>query len=250
MKTLRLLGLILAAVIISVALCACGDDDESTSIPVDPMAKHITRYYYQNENGKFREIIYSYDSQGRVTNMDIQFDLYDTWIHQNHYSFTYGDNTITVYFTGKNSNPSTYIFSLTNGRITNLRKKQQKMDESVTSYSYNEQGYLKTENKNITYTWEGGYLTSTKNGGVTHKYEYSNYKVPANFIPFNFFVFSNSDIMRVLAMQGFFGKVPLYLVSNMTIYQSDKEPSSSSYSYEMQDGRPVKINSNTIIDWE
>lgn len=248
MKTLRILGLILAANVISVALCACGDDDESTSIPVDPKAKHITRYYYKGEDGKFEEIIYSYDSQGRVTHMDVQNDLYDTWVHKKNYSFTYGDNTITVY-----SNSSTYIYALTNGRITNLRSKIEKMKETITSYSYDEQGYLKTENgekKYTTFTWEGGYLTSIEAGVSNNeyklKYEYSNYRVPANFIPFYFF---NDDLMRVLAMQGFFGKLPPYLI-NTTYYDSDKKPFTTSFTYEMQEDRPVKINSNIIIDWE
>lgn len=254
MKTLRILGLILAANIISVALCACGDDDESTSVPIDPKAKHITRYYYKGGNGKFEEIIYSYDSQGRVTHMDVQYDLYDTWMHHDNYSFTYGDNTITVYFTGLNSNPRTYIYSLTNGRITNLRKKREKMDDSVTSYSYNEQGYLKTAD-GVNYTWEGGYLTTAESRIIiykeeyisTYKYEYSNYKMPANFIPFNLF---NDNLMRVLAMQGFFGKLPPCLIINTTYYDSDNKPSTTSFTYEMHEGRPVKINSDTIIDWE
>ena len=248
MKTIRFISLAFVATVISVSLCACGDDDDSPLIPVDPNAKHITRIYYQENNGKFKEIIYSYDSQGRVAQMVEKSNLRDTWTHFDTYDYTYGDNTITVYYKGKYYFDSKYTYTLTNGRITSLRKETQNNQPSVESYSYDEQGYLKTRNLERyyeTYTWEGSFLKSANYPDYCLMYEYSNYKVPVNYIPVNLF----DEKMAVLAMQGFFGKMPSHLISSITNYKSNGVSSTTPYNYEMQDGRPVKYGS-TVIDWE
>ena len=251
MKTIRLLGLALTAIIISVNLSACGDDDsDSPETPVDPQAKHITRVVQEEDDGDKIEFIYSYDSQGRVTSLvERETDnAHDSSTYTYTYDFTYGDNTVTI------TRGKTYIYtySMLNGRITSCKREYQYSsgtESRITSYSYDSQGHLKSMNEDdeiITYTWSGGDLTEMdqtyqEHDGERHywyKIDYNSDTAPANYMHIGLF----DGRETALVMMGYFGKMPTHLIREITRHHADGDYETSTLTYQIQEGRPVKID--------
>lgn len=254
MKTFRLLGLALTAISISACLSACGGDDNSDSpeTPVDPQAKHVTRIVQEEDDGDKTEYIYTYDSQGRVTSL-VERETYDRNSSSTYtYTFTYDDNTITV----NRDNKYIYTYSLLDGRITSQRREYKYSsgtETKMTSYSYDDQGRLKSKNGNsetLTYTWSGGDLTQLdqtyqEKDGDRHywyKVEYNSNAAPANYMDLTFF----SGIESALAMMGCFGKMPTHLVREITRFKTDGDYDMTTLTYQIQDGRPVKIDYTAV----
>ena len=251
MKTIRLLGMTLTAIIISVSLSACGDDDsDSPETLMNPEAKHITRIVQEEDDGDKTEYIFSYDSQGRVTSM-VEKETDRTrasYTYTQTYDFTYGDNTVTI----NRDNKYTYAYSLLNGRITSCKRESQYSSNTqakVTTYSYDTQGHLVSMNENDenrTYTWSGGDLTEADETDIEYdgerhhwyKIDYSSHTTPANYIPI--FLFDSRE--AALAMMGFFGKMPIHLVSNIRENHTDDGYRTTTLVYRMQDGLPVAID--------
>ena len=253
MKTFRFISLALSA-IISVSLCACGDDDSNspeTPVGPSPQAKHITRIVQDEDDGDRTEYIFSYDSQGRVTSM-VEKETDRTRagsIYTYSFDFTYGDNTVTI----KRDDSYNYTYSLLNGRITSCKReylKSSSSEDRITSYSYDAQGYLASMNENSenrTFTWSGGDLTESdmtyqEHDGERHRWyrlDYSDDTAPANYIPI--ILFDSKE--AVLAMMGLFGKMPVHLVRNITTYKNGtSDYISTTLVHRMQDGLPVSID--------
>lgn len=249
MKTIRLLGLALTAIIISVNLSACGDDDsDSPETPVDPQAKHITRVVQEEDDGDKIEYIYNYDSQGRVIAM-MEQETYKTRVSRSYlYTFTYNDNTITV----NEEDKYIYTYSLLDGRITSLRseyKYSTGTETRVTSYSYDAQGHLKSMNEddeNQTYTWSGGDLTEMdqtfqEHDGERHhwyKIDYNSDTAPTNYMHIGLY----NGYEAALAMMGYFGKMPTHLTREITRHHADGDYYTTTFTYQIQEGRPIKID--------
>lgn len=249
MKTIRLIYLALTAVI---SFSSCGDNNsDSPEKPVEkPQVKHITRILQEEVNGDLTELIFSYDSEGRVTSM-VEKDTDKTrasYTYTKSHTFTYGDNTIIV----KRNDDETYTYSLLNGRITNSRREYKYSSGTktkVTSYSYDNQGHLKSMNENDesnTYTWTGDNLTEIdetfqENDGERHhtyKLEYNKNTAPANYYLIGLFNSHES----ALAMMGNFGKMPTHLVSSINRYKNSSDYRSTTLTYKIQDDLPVVIN--------
>jgi YD repeat-containing protein len=249
MKTIRLLGMALTAIIISVSLSACGDDDsDSPETPVNPEAKHITRVVQEKDDGDKTEFIYNYDSQGRVIAM-MEQETNKTRVSNSYlYTFTYNGNTITV----NEEDKYIYTYSLLDGRITSLRseyKYSTSTQTRVTSYSYDAQGHLKSmdeDDNNKTCTWSGGDLTEMnqtyqERDGERHywyKIDYNSDTAPANYMHIGLF----DGRETALVMMGYFGKMPTHLIREITRHHADGDYETSTLTYQIQEGRPVKID--------
>ena len=238
----------LTAIIISASLSACGDDDsDSPETPVDPQAKHITRVVREEDDGDKTEYIYSYDSQGRVISM-LEQESYNTRNNTYLYTFTYDDNTITI----NREEKYIYVFSLLDGRITSKRREYKYStgtETTVSSYSYDNQGHLKSINEydetNI-FTWSGGDLkemdqTYQEHDGERHywyKIDYNSNTAPANYMHIGLF----DGYEAALSMMGYFGKMPTHLVREITRHHADGDYDTTTLTYQIQEGRPVKVD--------
>ena len=79
MKTLRLIGLLIMAVMVSINLTACGDDDEEENTPITQ--KYIETLKYTNDDTEY-ELKASYDDKNRlikIANDNVDFTInYET----------------------------------------------------------------------------------------------------------------------------------------------------------------------------
>ena len=259
-KLISILSLTLGLLVSVTAFMACGgDDDENIISSPDSQdavkAKHITRVDYQ---GRSMACIINYDIKGRVSSYVWQESGRDFI-----YKYTYDESRIV-----KDSDNETTTFSLLNGRITS---------SDDYSFSYDSSNHLlkKIGSRSISYTWQDNNLASfvltSKSSTQTVKFEYSDIKVPVNYIPYLFYVgyklLKRND--PFLAYYGYFGKNSQNLAKKM-IQTSDEQGTPSSvteeYNYTMKDGLPIEIavkktsidsytgeestqNSRIIIEW-
>ena len=79
MKTLRLIGLLIMAVMVSINLTACGDDDDEENTPITQ--KYIETLKYTDDDTEY-ELKASYDDKNRlikIANDDVDFTInYET----------------------------------------------------------------------------------------------------------------------------------------------------------------------------
>ena len=66
---------------------------------------------------------------------------------------------------------------------------------------------------------------------------------PANYMPIGIFDSREAP----LAMMGFFGKMPIHLVSNIRKNYADGDYNTTTFTYRMQDGLPVSIDCTAIL---
>lgn len=254
-KLISILSLIFGLLVSVTAFIACGgnDDENIISSPDSQEAvksKHITRVDYQ---GWDMEYVINYDSKGRISSY-FGKDGKDSY----KVNITYDENTIVE---------GNSTFYLLNGLITS---------SDDYSFSYDSSNHLikKIGSRSISYTWKDNNLASfvltTKSSTQTVKFEYSDIKVPVNYIPYLFYVgyklLKRND--PFLAYYGYFGKNSQNLAKKM-IQTSDEQGTPSSvteeYDYTMKDGLPIEIavkkttisssgnestsNNRIIIEW-
>lgn len=252
-KFISVLSLTFGLLVSVTAFIACGgDDDENIISSPDSQeavkSKHITRVDYQ---GWDMEYVINYDSKGRVSSYFVR-DGKDS----DKVNISYDENTIVE----EVGNHISYTFSMLNGRITSAEDyaysysswgESENYVEAEYSFSYDSSNHLikKIGSRSISYTWQDNNLASfvitTESSTQTVKFEYSDIKVPVNYIPYLFYV-GHKLLKRnypFLAYYGYFGKNSQNLAKKMTQTLGKQGTSSvtEEYDYTMKDGLPIEI---------
>ena len=251
------------------------DFSEKGSEPIDPtpvnppteetMDKHITRVEFLEESDGVERLSYeciiSYDSEGRVSSFLWKYSDSDYC----QYKYTYDESRII-----EDSGSGTTTFSLANGRITSA-------DGYIFSYNSSDQLQAKSGKEKIIYSWNGNNLASyqyVKSVTKTVDFEYSDIRVPVNYIPYLFYLgrkFKFKENYPFLNYYGFFGKKSQNLAKKMVETYTETQgyiyPDSvtEEYGYTMKDGLPIEIavkkttissnggkstkNNRIIIEW-
>lgn len=248
------------------------DFSEKGSEPIDPTPvnpptegttdKHITRVEFLTERDGVERLSYeciiSYDSEGRVSSFLWRASDSDYY----KYNYTYDESRIV-----EKSGSGTTTFSLVDGRITSG-------DGYIFSYNSSDQLQAKYGSRKITYSWQGdnlvSYVQTRESSTRTVDFEYSDIRVPVNYIPHLFcwgYKFKFSENYPFLSYYGYFGKITQNLAKKMIQTLNEQGTPSlvtEEYDYTMKDGLPIEIkvkytsfsgsnetisNKRIIIEW-
>lgn len=192
MKTLRLIGLALVAVMLSAATTACDDDDDdddtqnsqtSTSnngIIVDGKKLVKTVQYQDDREEDADTFTFSYDSEGRVSNISYYFQ----GRLRRSEDFVWGNGTITETSVDEDG-MSVHTYTLKNNRIVS-----EEGEHSLTTYTYNSDNRIaklsETEyseygvySYTYNYSWDGDKISKET---VTHiDYNEATYSAVATY---------------------------------------------------------------------
>ena len=178
MKTFRLIGMALLAVVMSINFTSCSDDDEEPIKNDDGIItnqKRLMEIKETNAEGSIEIYTFSYDSKGRLISVT------DSWNGKEHYTtrFTWGNNTIIA--TSDDDDANTYTLT------DNLVRKQQGDGEYSKIFTYNSSNQLikvdemderhSSDDCSYTYTWDNGkmtkYIYKENNSENSYVYEYT-----------------------------------------------------------------------------
>lgn len=177
MKTFRMIGMALFAVLMCVnfAACSSSDDDEpevDNESGVVTNGKKLIEIKEVDDDGWFDVYSLSYDSKGRLISIvGKESDSNSNDI----ISFTWGENTIIESY-----GTESITYSLTD----NLIRKVKETDGCNSTFAYNSSKQLTDdththsygETSSQTYSWQGGKLV-----GMTYNDEYDNEKVTITY---------------------------------------------------------------------
>lgn len=150
MKTFRLIGMALLAVMMCVNFVSCGDDDEEPIKNEDGIVTNEKKLVQitRNEYGGTDTWDFFYDSKGRLSKVIYNGTNIDEYI--------WGDNTIIV--------PNSHTGTLSNNLMRNIVFHKNKY---VTKYEYNSSKQLtKVQSDDMgeyTITWENGKIVKIDN---------------------------------------------------------------------------------------
>ena len=266
MKTLRLLGVALFTVLLSVSFTACGDDEGNDGSGDKPsINKRLVKVTTQEGSSTFSDE-FTYDSNGRVVKVVNK----KNGNNSSQTIYTYTDNHIVKkqYNTGSSTVKETE-YVLENGLIV------EEINTSGYNYKYSyDKGYLATVTKKkegkggeYNYTWENGNLKRKQkvNSESEDSYEYTSYVTPQNFSYLDYIEYVNGELAP------FYGKSSKNLLSkriDVTINDvssignpnaTEKVTEVYSCDWTMKDGLPVKLivtedkqsgSSTMIVDFE
>lgn len=178
MKTFKLIGMALLAVVMSINFTSCSDDDEEPIKNDDGIItnqKRLMEIKETNAEGSIEIYTFSYDSKGRLISVT------DSWNGKEYYTtrFTWGNNTIIA--TDDDDDANTYTLT------DNLVRKQQGDGEYSKIFTYNSSNQLikvdemderhSGDDCSYTYTWDNGKMTKhiykENNSEKSYVYEYT-----------------------------------------------------------------------------
>jgi len=179
MKTFRLIGMALLAVVMSINFTSCSDDDEEAIKNDDGIItnqKKLMEIKETSDDGYISIYTFSYDNQSRLTSI---VDNEDGHSDNNIINFTWGNNTIIA--TKRGDARRTYTLS------DNLVRKQQNNEGASKAFTYNSSNQLikvdETDERHsgddcsYTYTWDNGKMTKhiykENNSEKSYVYEYT-----------------------------------------------------------------------------
>jgi YD repeat-containing protein len=202
MKTLRLIGSVIMAIMISMNFIACSDDDDDKN----PNDKRLIRV----EDSEGYTEVYKYDGMGRVS----EYQLIEEGVVDDVYTYVYTDNKIAVNNTHGDDN---ITYTLKNGRIVSADRG----NGSQYSFKYDNDNQLIEIKDNEGYvrsfTWNDNNivkLVRTTEFGGTYTDDMPSTNIPYRFlgteIPFYDGIFDNA-----LFMSGYLGKCCKNLPSSM-----------------------------------
>jgi hypothetical protein len=151
MKTFRVIGMAMLAVLLCVGNSSCSkEDDLGGNGGVTSSSKKLTKIVKTRDNGDSYEAILSYDDNGRLISCYEDGEIYQ---------FSWSDNTITR-TTGDNERTYSYIDGLI---------RQEQRDNYTLDYAYNSskqiiamnwfEKYSNKVNRKDVYSWENGRIT-------------------------------------------------------------------------------------------
>ncbi|WP_165157070.1 DUF4595 domain-containing protein [Parabacteroides sp. ZJ-118] len=163
MKTFRLIGMALLAVVMCVNFISCSDDDETKDdIGILTNTRKLVEIKIKEDDGDIEAIKFEYDSKGRVISTYEIKENGETLYHTN-YSWGDGnliamgeDGTVKHVFANKHVKTSSFNYSST----------------SSCTYEYNDSGLLTLLRQN-SFFWKEGQLTNLQSSSETYKYVYS-----------------------------------------------------------------------------
>lgn len=173
MKTFRLIGMALLAVVMCLNFTSCSDDDneepERNDDGIVTNQKRLVRIYSNGSGEYINDFIY--DSKGRLSTM---------FYYNNTYNYTWGDGTITEieeYNNGRDQKTTTFSINRNNNLIRSLHEQNHN-----ATFSYNSSNQL-IELKDVystrcTFTWEKDRIVKVvenykDNHDITIEYTYS-----------------------------------------------------------------------------
>lgn len=183
MKTLRLLGMALIAILVSANFIACSsDDDEEITKNDDGIITNQKKLMEMKEIYKDGTNTYSfsYDSKGRLISVtEKDFDSNSSKIT----NITWGNNTITSTLDGES-----ITYTLTDGLVRTIRESDD--SQKNISFAYNSSKELTTiqysdkyGSYSDTYTWENGKITELTDGEDCTIYMTYNGKTCKGYFP-------------------------------------------------------------------
>ena len=160
MKTFRLIGMALLAIVMCVNFTSCSDDEEPSKNDdgVITNQKLLIELRMTNEDGvSITE--YSYGSNGKLISAT-NTEQYDGSTHTSTYTVTWGANKII-----ESRNGEAITYTLENGLITHTSDSDGG-DLDNTDFTYNANNQLVKlqydEEDYLSYTWQGEKLTKTE----------------------------------------------------------------------------------------
>lgn len=188
MKTFRLIGMALLAVVMCLNFTSCSDDDneepERNDDGIVTNQKRLVRIYNNDAGECIHDCIY--DSKGRLSTM---------FYYNNTFNYTWGDGTITEIFEYNNGrDQKTTTFSI--NRNNNLIRSLHEQNKNAT-FSYNSSNQL-IELKDLystrrTFTWEKDRIVKVvenykDNDNITIEYTYSGKSCKGYFPLYDIFI--------------------------------------------------------------
>lgn len=261
MRTFRLIGMALLAIVLCINFVSCSDDEELDS---NKSQKNITQIIESYNSGEKRITTLEYDADGNLIGLDEGGEYYET--------ITYSDNqiSITIHDMGSMNGPWTNKYYLNAGRII---QSEDGYNGDVYIYKYDEKKQLieQTEkskygtDKVTKYTWNNGNIIKCeypKNENLNGDYEYTSTIYAYTDIPSTkgFSLaglqlqggFDNYYTAEILYQKGYFGVYPKNLVSTYINYNNDNTEESNivlTYSFN-NEGYISNINVKNLIDKE
>lgn len=258
MKTLRLIGMAIVAIIMSVNFAACGDDDDDEENANNGIPKKFISAMDDSGYG----CSYEYDNQGRIikavwTNGNVSQEIAE---------FTYEENKIirTDYTISSSSSANDkWItnYELKNGIIVSMAeynlsgelnanvKYNYDSSKQLVSIEYNDP-YTGGSSKQMKFVWQDGNIVSIIDDNTI---ELSYTSLPYQFIGETNNHFDSELIDNSLYTQGFYGKCCKNLVKAVRnyehydyIYTTDKDGYVTKVIMEYEDGDQWAFN----CSWE
>lgn len=217
------------------------DNEEQNSIKSKRISKIITE---SNNVGIIQESIFSYDMQGRIIEIKTTINSSSTKNEVYITTYKYGESLIIeredidgIEYDLTRQYPRIHTYTLSNGLIVKDTETRNGISKNISSYTYDNNGYMKSLNKNLTeeshvhnLVWNNGNLSEIEYLGTT-AWSYTYSEIPwikgmfcdRNFIP-------NTDCF-LLAM-GYYGKLPKTLPTMSGSY---------SYQYTVSKGYVIKM---------
>lgn len=198
MKTLRLLGMALIAILVSVNFTACSSDDDEPTKNDDGVITNQKKLVEMKMTGDYETVTweFSYDSKGRLASV-IHTEKYDNNTDRDITNYTWNDNTVLA-----EDGRSTRTYSLNDGLVRTIRDTRNN-DWSNASFTYNSSKQLiATKDVNgydtyiDTYTWENGRITKITDGEDYTVYNTYSGKNCKGYFPF-YNPSDNDDIFYV-----------------------------------------------------
>lgn len=222
MKTLRLIGMALLAMVLSVSFTACSDDEQNGNGGTAGNEMKVSTFTW--DDGSWDEL--AYDKQGRISNLE-EYD--ETGELVSNVVIDYNENNIRMAVTYPSSGRvETSICTLNSEKLiekTVLTYNEDIYDSETVRYTYDANGqlisiYNTDSGEEHHLTWENGNLVKDEYSSHEEKAEmvYHYTSIPSSKGYFVFFddmmidIFSNYDL-NILANEGCFGKVPQNLLS-------------------------------------
>lgn len=236
-KTFRIAGIVLGAILFTVGLGACSDDDDSALSG----GKRLKSVVYTSADGRVEEILYEYDARGRA----IKSAWSDSEGGYEMLSYTYGDNKIT----SSDGRSFKEEFYLTDGLIYKYVQYNGGSASQTRSYEYDaNRRLISIDNAYSGYhsideiEWSDGNLTDINSGSYKTVYTYTD--IPAEKGSPDY-----PNLPYELRIQGYYGAQSRNLIASELCYGELVE-----YTYELEDGYVVKqIGSDgtvTTFRWE
>ncbi|MBO5250379.1 MAG: DUF4595 domain-containing protein [Bacteroidaceae bacterium] len=184
MKTFRMIGMALFAVLMCVnfASCSSDDDDDSTEEKeeggVVVSGKKITKIVGQTEGGSYLETYtFSYDNKGRLVKA-VEKEQEDNYTSTDTFDFIWGDDAIKVtekstYSGSSSTYTESYTLILNNGLV---QYEDYGDDDGVGTYTYNSSNRLIKFSDGGSWAetaiWDGDKLVSKTDGSEEGKLSY------------------------------------------------------------------------------
>ena len=158
MKTFRLIGMALLAVVMGFNFIACSDDDEPAKNDdgVITNQKQLVKLRMTDEDGESVITEYSYDSNGKLVSA-MHTEQYDGRTHTSTYTITWGANKVI-----ESTDEDAITYTLENGLITHTSDSDGgDLDNAEFTYNSNKQLTKLQDNEEdyLSYTWQGKKLT-------------------------------------------------------------------------------------------